>query len=376
MIPALDPAQLQGPAQKIAAPTAPPKLQEMAAKGIAPGVKPADMVALLVILSGNDRPPVVKETAEKTLAALPEPLLNGALAVGDLHPAVIEALARAYPERIDVLEKLIGMPQIHGETVEELAKTGSETVTELIATNEDRLLKNQRIIELLYMNKRTRMSTADRLIDLAVRNGLTLTGIPAFKEAAAAIQDELIPMASDEPTPDDLLFGEIQELADRLAAESAADEDTHRVNETGEEEVADKFAPLYVRIANMTMSQKVRRAILGTKEERMMLVRDRNRVVATAAIRSPLLQENEVVLISRNRNMSEDVLRVIATSPEWTKSYGVKKNLIENPKTPTTISTRMITQLREADLRHLAKNKNVPGAVQEAARRHLGRRSS
>ncbi|MEO7331953.1 MAG: hypothetical protein ABI193_25475 [Minicystis sp.] len=376
MIPALEPAQLQGPAQKIAAPTAPPKLQEMAAKGIAPGVKPADMVALLVILSGNDRPPVVKETAEKTLAALPEPLLNGALAVGDLHPAVIEALARAYPERLDVLEKLISMPQIHGETVEELARTGSETVTELIATNEDRLLKNQRIIELLYMNKRTRMSTADRLIDLAVRNGLTLTGIPAFKEAAAAIQDELIPMASDEPTPDDLLFQETLELAERLAAVSAADEDTHHLTETGEEEVDDKFAPLYVRIANMTMSQKVRRAILGTKEERMMLVRDRNRVVATAAIRSPLLQENEVVLISRNRNMSEDVLRVIATSPEWTKSYGVKKNLIENPKTPTTISTRMITQLREADLRHLAKNKNVPGAVQEAARRHLGRRNS
>jgi hypothetical protein len=289
---------------------------------------------------------------------------------------VIEALAQAYPERIEVLEKLIGMPQIHGETVEALAKTGSETVTELIATNEDRLLKNPRIIELLYLNKRTRMSTADRLIDLAVRNGLTLTGIPAFKEAAAAIQDELIPMASDEPTPDDLLFEETQALAERLAAETAADEDTHHVTETGEEEVADKFAPLYVRIANMTMSQKVRRAILGTKEERMMLVRDRNRVVATAAIRSPLLQEAEVVLISRNRNMSEDVLRVIATSPEWTRSYGVKKNLIENPKTPTSISTRMITQLREADLRHLAKNKNVPGAVQEAARRHLGRRSS
>ena len=70
----------------------------------------------------------------------------------------------------------------------ELARTGSETVTELIATNEDRLLHHPRIIELLYLNKRTRMSTADRLIDLAVRNGLTLTGIPAFKEAAAALQ--------------------------------------------------------------------------------------------------------------------------------------------------------------------------------------------
>jgi hypothetical protein len=372
MIPSIDMAELSGPAQKIASPTAPEKLQEMAARGIAPGIKPGEMLSVLVILSASARPSV-KETAEKTLASLPAPLLSGALS-SDLPPLAIDVLARAAAERLDVLEKLLAMPKIANETVEDLARTGSEEVTELIATNEERLLTHPPIIERLYLNKNTRMSTADRLIELATRNGVTLTGIPAFKEAAVAIQGELIAMPSPEPTPDDLLFKETQQIADQLT--SAEDEDTHVETEEGQEVLKDKYVPLYHRVASMTVSQKIRRALLGSKEERMLLVRDTNRIVATAAVRSPMIQENEVALISRNRNISEEVLRIIGTTPEWLKSYAVKKNLVENPKTPVMIAARVIPHLREFDLRQLAKSKNVPSPVQEAARRHLERRKS
>lgn len=108
----------------------------------------------------------------------------------------------------------------------------------------------------------------------------------------------------------------------------------------------------------------------------MLLVRDANRIVASAAVRSPLMQEPEVVLIARNRNVSDEVLRVIGSSPEWMKSYSVKKNLVENPKTPPNIATKLVQHLRENDLRQISRSKNVTGAVQEAARRHLSRRET
>ena len=101
----------------------------------------------------------------------------------------------------------------------------------------------------------------------------------------------------------------------------------------------------------------------------MLLVRDPNRAVAAAVVRSPLIQEGEVVLISRNRSISDEVLRIIGTTPEWTRSYAVKKNLVENPKTPVMIATQAIVHLREFDLRQIARSKNVTGPVQEAARR-------
>jgi hypothetical protein len=372
MIPPIDAAALSVPAQKLVGPQAPLKMQELAAKGVAPGIKPAEMLAILLVFRSSDRP-TVKQAAEQTLEALPPHLLAAAVGA-DLPAAVIDALARPNAGKIEVLEKLLSMPQIAMETVEEIARQGDEAVTELVATNEERLLGHPRIIELLYMNKRTRMSTADRLVELAARNKIELTGIPAWKEAVAAIQDELIPEASAEPTPSDLLFAEAQELAHQLA--TAEDEDTHVEDEEGKERLRKKFLPLYARIAEMTVSERIRAGLLGTKEERMLLVRDNNRMVATAAVRSPLMKESEAALITRNRNISDEVLRIIGSTPELVKSYTVKKNLVENPRTPVMIATRLIAHMREADLKQLAKSKNITGPVQDAARRHLDRRKS
>ena len=62
----------------------------------------------LLSLSGDA---TVAEQASKTLAALPEPVLKGALAVS-LPPAVLLALAQRYTDRIDVLERLLVAPQV------------------------------------------------------------------------------------------------------------------------------------------------------------------------------------------------------------------------------------------------------------------------
>ena len=87
-----------------------------------------------------------------------------------------------------------------------------------------------------------------------------------------------------------------------------------------------------------------------------------------------MLQEDEVNLITKNRNISEEVLRLISSDGEWMKSYQIKKNLVENPKTPSLTAQKLIPLLRESDVRMLARSKNVTNAIQEAARRHLDRR--
>ena len=55
----------------------------------------------------------------------------------------------------------------------------------------------------------------------------------------------------------------------------------------------------------MSVSQRIRRAMLGSKSDRMILVRDSNRLVAAAAIKSPLIQEGEVAMVSTSRTVSE-----------------------------------------------------------------------
>ena len=366
----LDLTQLPGPAQKILSAGAPGPLRLMAAKGVVPGLKPGDVVTVVAALT-TAADPAVAEAARQTLSKLPPPILTGALSA-DLQAPVIEQLAEWYATDAKVVESLMRMPRMGVAALEILSARADERIGEIIATNEELLLANPTVIEKLYMNKHVRMSTADRLLELAVRNGLELN-LAAFKEAAAAIKNELIAEASEEPSPDDVLFVETDQLAQASDIESEAD-DTHAVDDEGEEQLKDRFLPLYAQIAQMTVSQKIRRAQVGTAAERLLLVRDTNRLVSVAAVKSPAMRENEAVMIASSRNVGEEVLREIARNREFTRNYQVKLSLTRNPRCPFSFSARIVPLLRDNDLRDLAKSKNVPSSVQQAARQQLERK--
>lgn len=373
MEPKVDLEKLPAPARRILDPGAPGPMRQMAARGVAPGLKPAEALTVVALLA-EDGDAGVATIAKGTLEKLPAPLLNGALA-GDLPPGVLGVLALGAAKNAVVIEKILAHPALPLPAVAAVAELANEAVAELVATNEKRLLEHPEIIEKLYLNKATRMSTADRILELAVRNQVELKGIAAYKEAAAAIGMELIAEPSAEPTPDDILFQETESTAAATAIDPET-EDTHRLDEaTGDEVVEDKFMTLQARLASMTVTQRIRRAMLGTATERLLLVRDTNRLVSSAAIKSPSIQENEVVRISASRNVSEDVLRTIAMDREWTRSYQIKLNLVQNPRTPFAFAAKLIPHLRESELKMLAKSKNVGGAVVSAAKQQLSRRN-
>jgi hypothetical protein len=371
--PAVDLDKLPAPVKRILDPASPAPLRQMAAKGLAPGLKPGEALTVVAMLAEAEDAGLAT-TARETLAKLPAPLLQGALS-GDLPGGVLAVIAPLYAKSALIMEKLLAHPAIPLPAVALAAAAASEAVAELIATNEQRLLAFPEIIEKLYMNKATRMSTADRVLELAVRNRIELTGIAAYKEAATAIGMELISEPSPEPTPDDVLFQQVAKTSEQLAVD-AAREDTHRFDEQkGEEVVEDKFLPLHAQLATMTVSQKIRRAMLGNATDRLLLVRDSNRLVAAAVVKSPGIQENEIVRIAASRNVSEDVLRTIAMDKEWTRSHQIKLNLVQNPRTPFAFAAKLLQHLREHELKALAKSKNVAGAVSTAARQQLSRRN-
>jgi hypothetical protein len=371
MNPSFDPSTLPPPAQRILDPNGPAPLRQMAAKGIAPGLKPGDSLTVVWLLASAEDAQV-SATAAATLDKLPAPLLNGALS-GRLPAGVLDRIAPIYAKDAALMEKVLAHQDITPETVATVAAIASEPVCELIATNEQRLLAHPVIIERLYLNKATRMSTADRILELAVRNNVELN-LPAFEEAAQAIQGELVVEASPEPTPDDLAFQESARLAEGV--ELSEGEDTHVVDETtGEEKPSEKVLPLHAQLASMTISQKIRKAILGSAAERMILVRDPNRMVAMAAVKSPMIQENEIMRISQSRTVSDAVLGAIARSKQWMSSHEIKVNLVANPRTPMVYTMKYIGHLRDDELKALAKSKNVPGSIVQLAKQTLNRRN-
>ena len=128
---------------------------------------------------------------------------------------------------------------------------------------------------------------------------------------------------------------------------------------------------LFKIIQNMNVMQKVKLARMGNKDARGLLVRDRNKIVATAAIRSPKITDNEVESFARAKNLSEDVLRIIAANREWTRSYRVKLGLATNPKVSIQTGMKFLNFLQEKDLRNIMKSKDVPTPISTHARRLL-----
>jgi len=127
--------------------------------------------------------------------------------------------------------------------------------------------------------------------------------------------------------------------------------------------------PVFQRIALMSIKERVMLAIKGTREARMILVRDANKMVAGAVLRNPRLTENEVETISSIKTVPEEVLRQIGHTRSWTRNYVVIHNLIRNPRTPIATGLNFINRIQTRDLRVLSQNKNIPDVIRQTANR-------
>jgi len=102
---------------------------------------------------------------------------------------------------------------------------------------------------------------------------------------------------------------------------------------------------------------------------RAVLIRDPNRMVASAVLSCPKVNEAEVEAFAKMGNVSEDILRTIATTRAWTKNYSVMLSLVKNAKTPVALSMNLMQRLTESDVKKLSTDRNVPEALRLAARK-------
>jgi hypothetical protein len=355
--------QLPEAARKVLGAAAP--LKALAARGKAP-VPPTVLLCALYGLA-YDADPALAEAARGTLGNLPEPILQGALSAPELPPAVLDALATHNLGNRPLLERLLQHPSLADDTLVALARYGNEALCERIAVNESRLLRCPAIIQSLYFNPACRMSTTDRLVELAARNGVHVD-IPQFEGIAAALQDQLVPEPSDEPLPSD------EDFTTALAETEGGTVDDVTEDEEGTVVLNERAKKADKRIEEMTVTEKIRTAMLGNGTQRAVLIRATNRLVSSAVLESPKLTEDEVIKFSASRQVGEDVLRRIAGRRDWFRIYEVKRNLVFNPKTPVAESLKILNHLMAHDVKKVKESKNVSASLRTAATALLSKR--
>jgi len=156
-----------------------------------------------------------------------------------------------------------------------------------------------------------------------------------------------------------------------VASESASEplvDTLDRLPDVKESDESDDDKPA---LTSLPIAERIKVAMKGTREQRAQLVRDSNKMVATAVLSSPKLSEAEVEAFCKMGNVSEEVLRIIGTNRGWLKNYSITHGLTRNPKTPPAISLQLMNRLTERDVKLLAMDRNVPEALRLAARRMM-----
>ncbi len=354
----LDPSGLSTAAQRALGPG---PGRAMASKGMMP-LPPGDQVAVLYQLS-LDPDAQISIASRATASGLPEKLLAGTLADPTIDPRILHFFGQLATEKAAVFDAIALNPSVDDSTLVMLAAKGDARGVDQIAQNEQRLLAHPEIIASMYMNRRARMSTIDRVVELAVRNHVRVPGLAAWDEVARAltgtggsspVDDQVFQQAADILTADD------SALTTGNADEALPDDQDLDDSDQGN---------IQAQVAKMSVPGKIRAATLGNAYVRSYLIRDPMKLVAVAAIKAPGVTEIEAARYAANATLPEEVIRFIAGKREWTKLYGVKVSLCRNPKTPIADSIKLLPFLRERDLTNLAKSRGVASAVVARARK-------
>jgi hypothetical protein len=170
-----------------------------------------------------------------------------------------------------------------------------------------------------------------------------------------------------EPSAEGISDGPLLEAEEGTAA--ATDDRLSGIGDL-EPDGAPRLAPIQ-RVSLMTVSQKIKAAMRGSREERTILIRDPNKLVSLAVLSSPKVSEPEIEAFAKMANVSEDVLRVIGSTRAWSKNYTVVRALAFNPKSPISISMTLVNRLVEKDVRTLAMDRNIAEPVKILARKVL-----
>ncbi|MDX6610917.1 MAG: hypothetical protein QOD75_103 [Blastocatellia bacterium] len=380
--------------QAILAGKAPAAATMAAARGLLP-LPQADLLEVLVFLQSNDNPELA-HAAEATLQSQQASELLEVAKSLTTAPAVLAYYASNSSTDRQIQEAVALNANTPDEAIATLAGlTGDGSLLESIAINQQRLIRAPAILDAILGNNSRTPEAERRAREIRreffekerganqIAQELRARGNPAaaeFFESAdltgeLSIDDAWIIAqhieVSDEDIDDSWLAREmiedlLTETPEQLAANAERIINSERMEGL---ELTPERVSLIRRIMFMTVKDRVKLGMKGDREARSILIRDSNKIVATAVINNPRITDHEVENIAAMRTVSEEVLRIIGMNRSWTRSYAVIHNLARNPKTPIPTAFHILPHIRSKDLKNIAQNRNVSEGVRRQAYR-------
>jgi len=317
-----------------------------------------DLIAVLAFLAVSSDAEL-SELARTSLKEIPVRSVIAFAGSESSPPDHLGMLMRATEDPV-ILEPLIRNRAVSDAEIAELAGRADAAVQEIIVINQARILRAPQILDALLANPRLSAEAKRRALETREE----------FFDKKARLEK----LAEDEVAD----FLPNDEIAD-LLAKAAEDDAAGPPSTTPELSEPEKRDPakqsVFSRILNMTVGEKVQLAFKGGKTERSILIRDRNKLVCSAAIRNPRMSESEAETVAGMRNVDDEVLRLVSTRRDWMSKYNILIALARNPKCPIGVVVPLINRLTLRDLKGLKDDKGVSEVVRSLSRKLYQQRS-
>jgi hypothetical protein len=384
--------------------TAPRNAVLAAASGLLP-LSQSDLLEVLVFLrqSGDQE---IASAALETLEAENNDALLVIAKIDTTSPRVLGYLTSRAGAPRELYEAAIQNRSTPDEALADFATSTSESsLLELIALNQERLVRSPQLIEAILANP-ARSSEAERRARETKKEFFEkergaqqiAAELRAQGKVAAAEFFETAELTTDDggklSLEDAWLIAEHIEVTDAEIDDSwlPAEHYEELLAETPEERAAavqriveserietgsisSERVSMIRRLMLMNTRDRMKLAMKGDREARTILVRDSNRVVSTGVINNPKITEQEVENIAAMRTVSDEILRLISMNRVWARSYSIIHNLARNPRTPIPTVLNILQRIRTKDLKNLSQNRNVSETVRRQALRLVGTRT-
>jgi len=380
--------------QAIVGGTAPHQARLAAASGFLP-LPQSDLLEVLVVLQDVEDSEIA-EAAKETLASQAVDDLLTAARSSETSSAVLNYLAAFSKDNREIHEAVVLNNRTPDEAIAGLASTTSDSsLLDLIAANQQRLVRFPKIIDAILANsdrsgeaERRARETRQEFFEKERGAQQIAQELRSRGNSAAAEFFENSDLTGGLSVDDAWLIAQHIEVSDaeldnswlpteryeelKLETQEERTANFNRAVESERLEVGElppERVSLMRQLMFLNARDRMKLAMKGDREARSILIRDSNRMVATAVIHNPRVTDQEVENIAAMRTVADEVLRLIAVNRNWARSYPVIHNLVRNPRTPIPTVLSTLPRIRTKDLINLTQNRNVSEATRRQAQR-------
>lgn len=268
---------------------------------------------------------------------------------------ILEALNR---QDTSIAAKAVRNQALPPEFLVKIAEKGNAAMLELLLDNQIKLIAYPEILDEIEKNPEASNFIKGRVQEIRAYylESHEVTEIP--KEAVLEDVKELLNLEPEEKSGEEPVEGEEDE-GELLSLEM----------------VEKKALTALQEINALSISERIKLALTGTKTQRMILIKDSNKMVSLAVLESPKLGVDEVSLLAKNKSIPGELIARIARRREWTKNYSIVMELVQNPKTPIKEALGFVKQLHMRDLQLISRDKNVNPVVRQLAQNFFKQKS-